>query len=106
MSTRASRKRKLADTDLQPAEELNPNPSKRREATVGMMIGFLEELRRIMHPEKVVQKEVKSWKPKLQHDHHNDVKAYVVFLRYGSLTEPGPKWHTFRRIAEITGIKL
>ena len=65
MSTRASRKRKLADTDLQPAEELNPNPSKRREATVGMMIGFLEELRRIKHPEKVVQKEVKPWKPKL-----------------------------------------
>jgi transposase len=30
----------------------------------------------------------------------------VVFLRYGSLTEPGPPWHTFRRISEITGIKL
>jgi len=40
--TRASRKRKLADTDLVPSELMNTNPIKRRETTVGHMIEFLE----------------------------------------------------------------
>ena len=70
------------------------------------MIEFLEELRMIRHREKEEKKEAKPWKPKLRHDHSHDVKAYVVFLRYGSLTEPGPKWHTFSRIREITGVKI
>ena len=52
MSTRNSRKRKLADTDLLPAEQFNQNPTKRRETTVGLVIDFLEELRRAKHPEK------------------------------------------------------
>ena len=46
----------------------------------------MEELRRIKHPEKEEKKVAKPWKTKLRHDHSHDVKAYVVFLRYGSLT--------------------
>ena len=63
MSTRTSRKRKLADTDLVPAEQMNQNPTKRRETTVGMVIDFLEELRRAKHPEKEKKKEVKPCIP-------------------------------------------
>ena len=35
-----------------------------------------------------------------------DFKAYIVYLRFGSLTEPGPKWHSYREISEMTGVKL
>jgi len=35
-----------------------------------------------------------------------DFNAYVVYLRFGSLTEPGPKWHSYREISEMTGVKL
>jgi hypothetical protein len=49
VDTRASRKRKLADTDLVPSELMNTNPTKRRETTVGHMIEFLEQLRESKH---------------------------------------------------------
>ena len=106
MSTRTSRKRKLADTDLVPAEQMNQNPTKRRETTVGMVIDFLEELRRAKHPEKEKKKEAKPWHPNLRQKVTMDFKAYVVYLRHGSLTEPGPKWHTFKKISEMTGVRL
>ena len=32
------------------------------------------------------------------------MKAYVVFLRYGSLTEPGKGWHTYKQINDLTGV--
>ena len=38
--------------------------------------------------------------------HSQDIKAYVIYLRYASLTKPGPKWHTFREISQIAGVKL
>jgi hypothetical protein len=34
------------------------------------------------------------------------MKQFVVYLRYNKLNEPGPKWHTYRQISEITGVKL
>lgn len=68
------------------------------------MIQFLEELRKAKHPEKE-KKQQKERRPILKNYYNLDIKAYVVFLRYGSLTEPGPKWHTFKRIGEIAGMK-
>ena len=106
MSTRTSRKRKLADTDLVPAEQLNQNPTKRRETTVGLVIDFLEELRRAKHPEKEKKKEANLWHPNLRQKVTMNFKAYVVYLRHGSLTEPGPKWHTFKKISEMTGLSF
>jgi transposase len=104
-STRASRKRKLADTDLLPAEQLNTNPTKRREANVGQMIQFLEHLREARHDKPKAEKLKKPWNPKLRHFYNMDLKAYVVFLRYGQISEPGPNWHTCKRISEIAGLK-
>ena len=57
VSTRSSKKRKLADTDLTPAEQMNP--SKRRENAVGQMIDFLEQLRQSRNPVTTTQKKVK-----------------------------------------------
>ena len=68
------------------------------------MIQFLEELRKAKHPEKE-KKQPKEQRPILKNYYNLDIKAYVVFLRYGLLTEPGPKWHTFKRIGEIAGMK-
>ena len=33
------------------------------------------------------------------------MQAYVIFLRYGSLTEPKEVQHTFKSIKDITGVK-
>jgi hypothetical protein len=85
---------------------MNQNPTKRRETTVGLVINFLEELRNARHPEKLKKKEAKPWHPNLRQKITMDFKAYIVYLRFGSLTEPGPKWHSFREISETTGVKL
>ena len=34
------------------------------------------------------------------------MKQFILYLRYNKLNEPGPKWHTYRQISEITGVKL
>ena len=52
-TTRSSKKRKLADADLVPTQQMNQNPTKRRETNLGLVIDFLEELRNARHPEKV-----------------------------------------------------
>ena len=52
------------------------------------------------------KKEAKPWHPNLRQKITMDFKAYVVYLRYGSLTEAGPKWHTFKKISEMTGVRL
>ena len=69
------------------------------------MIDFLEHLRNMKHPVKDVQKVDKPQKFRLRRSHTLDMQAYVIFLRYGSLTEPNKVQHTFKRIKDITGVK-
>ena len=106
IGTRASRKRRLADTDLEPAESMNPNPTRRHEATVGTMIKFLEHLRESKHPLKEDKKEPKPYRPKLRHNISIDIKNYVVFLRHGSLTDDSTICRPYREVSRIAGVKF
>jgi hypothetical protein len=36
----------------------------------------------------------------------NDTKAFVVYLRFGSLTQDGPPQHSMAQIRDLTGVKL
>jgi hypothetical protein len=47
------------------------------------MIQFLEHIRVARHDKPKAEKLKKPWHPKLRHSYNMDLKAYVVFLRYG-----------------------
>ena len=70
------------------------------------MIRFLEQLRQTRHPENIEEKPKKLWKPTFMQNISVDMKLFVVYLRYNKLNEPGPKWHTYKKISEIAGVKL
>ena len=84
-----TKKRKLADTSLAPTETI-ANPAKRREHDISHLIEYLEGVRGA--------KEARSRKRRPHHikmrtTYSNDTKAFVVYLRFGSLTEKGPAQH-------------
>ena len=54
---------------------------------------------------KEEKKEPKTKKPVLLRTYSQDFKAYIVYLRYGSLKEPGPRCHIYNQIKEIAGIR-
>ncbi len=97
-----SKKRKLADTTLAPTEVV-ANPAKRREHDISHLIEFLESARgaKDSRPRKV-----KAHHFKMRTTYSNDTKAFVVYLRFGSLTQDGPPQHSMAQIRDLTGVKL
>jgi hypothetical protein len=70
------------------------------------MIAFLEALHAAKHPEKP-KREKKRRIPKFMVHHSLEMKAFVVWLRYGTLSEVvEPLLRTFRQIFQITGVKF
>ena len=70
------------------------------------MIAFLEALHAAKHPEKP-KREKKRKIPKFMVNHSLEMKAFVVWLRYGTLSEEvRPPLRTFREIFQITGVKI
>lgn len=99
-----SKKRKLADTTLEPTDRLAAtNPSKRRELDIGQLIDFLESVRSDK-PKKLRQ--LKPYKLKLRKSYPLDLKAFVIYLRFGTLTNDCPPIRTMEQVRDITGVKL
>lgn len=71
---------------------------------MSLLLEFLEATRAARHDKKPRQR--KPRKPKLKQHISSDLKAYVVFLRHGSLTEEDTPKNTFRQINQLTGIKI
>jgi len=70
------------------------------------MIAFLEALHAAKHPEKP-KKEKKRRVPKFMVYHTLEMKAFVVWLRYGTLSEEvQPALRTYSQIFKITGVKI
>ena len=70
------------------------------------MIAFLEALHAAKHPEKP-KKEKKRRTPKFMVYHSLEMKALVVWLRYGTLSEEvQPALRTYSQIFKITGVKI
>ena len=70
------------------------------------MIAFLEALHVAKHPDN--PKKDKKWRAsKFKVYHSLEMKAFVVRLRYGSLSEVvEPPLRTFRQIFHVTGVKI
>lgn len=71
------------------------------------MIEFLEALRAAKHPENPKKRNPKQRRPAFKVFHTVEMKAFVVWLRFGSLTaECKPALRKMREIFRITGVKL
>ena len=70
------------------------------------MIAFLEALHAAKHPDNP-KKDIKRRAPKFKVYHSLEMKAFVVWLRYGSLTEEvEPPLRTYNQIFQVTGVKI
>ena len=70
------------------------------------MIAFLEALHASKHPENPKRPE-KRRIPKFKVYHSLEMKAFVIWLRYGTLSEDiEPPLRTHRQIFQITGVKV
>ena len=70
------------------------------------MIAFLEALHAAKHPDNP-KKGKKRRAPKFKVYHSLEMKAFVVWLRYGSLSEEvRPPLRTYSQIFQITGVKI
>jgi len=80
------KKRKLGDTDLKPAQDLMTRASKRRhQKTLAQLLDYLESERAARHPP--VHKKAKHEKVTIYRHHSLEKVAWVIYLRYGSLTD-------------------
>ena len=70
------------------------------------MIAFLEALHASKHPDNP-KRQTKQRIPKFKVYHSLEMKAFVIWLRYGTLSEETePPLRTFRQIFQITGVKV
>lgn len=70
------------------------------------MIAFLEALHASKHPDNP-KRQMKRRIPKFKVYHTLEMKAFVVWLRYGTLSEEiEPPLRTFHQIFQITGVKV
>ena len=70
------------------------------------MIAFLEALHAAKHPD-IPKKDKKRRELKFKVYHSLEMKAFVVWLRYGSLSEEvRPPLRTYSQIFQITGVKI
>ena len=70
------------------------------------MIAFLETLHASKHPDNP-KRQKKRRIPKFMVHHSLEMKAFVVWLRYGTLSEVvEPPLRTFRQIFQFTGLNV
>ena len=89
-------------------EKSGATDSKRRQLNkdVAPVMEFLKQLHASKYPDKP-KKERKVKGPKFMVNHSYETRAYVIWLRYGSIhQECDPPLRTHRRIFEITGVKV
>ena len=104
----STRKRTREDAGLvgnleQVPEALRESKKRRVNEEVPQMIAFLEALHVAKHPD--IKKRKK--KENIKNYHSLEMKAFVVWLRYGSLAEVcEPPLRTFKEIFRITGVKV
>lgn len=67
------------------------------------MLKFLEGLGTVNMPKPA--KASKPWRPRLQRRHGLDMTAFVIFLRFGSLTEERVICRSREEIFRLTGVK-
>ena len=103
MQTRNSKKRKLWETDLADDDELFKNPAKRRENDISYLINYLESIRDQRHDKKERRRREKPLK--FINIVPNHIRGFVIFLRYGTITEPKEPVMTYKEVSKITGVK-
>ena len=77
---------------------LRPNPE------ISNVMQFLEALHNDMHPQ-AVKRAPKERKLTFITYITKEMKSFIVWLRFGSLTEEGEPLRTLQEISNLTGIK-
>lgn len=80
------------------------NPKRRRENDVSYLIQYLDQIRDARHDKK--ERKRKEYRIHFRKNLTVEQKAYIVYLRYGSLTDDSNPIRTHREVGEITGIKV
>ena len=89
-----SKKRKLCETDLKPAQDLMTRASKRRtQNSLAHFLDYLESVRAVRHPP--VHKMAKHEKVTIDRHRSLEKVAWVIYLRYGSMKDDAQVMHTF-----------
>ena len=107
----STRKRTREDAGLvgnleQVPEALRESKKRRVNEEVPQMIAFLEALHVAKHPD-IKKRKKKENRMVFKNYHSLEMKAFVVWLRYGSLAEVcEPPLRTFKEIFRITGVKV
>lgn len=70
-------------------------PGKQKELMVGRMIAYLEKAREQKHPPKQEPKPKKLKRPSVFRDINLEMQSFIVYLRFESVTEPGPVKRSF-----------
>jgi hypothetical protein len=96
-----AKKRKLADTTLAPTHQI-AGAAKRREKDISHLIEFLEALR----GDKGAVTNKRKPKCRLQMRYPDEVKAFIVYLRYGSLDKEGEILRPMAQIRDMTGVRV
>jgi hypothetical protein len=75
---------------------------------VSQVVEFLQALHDSKHPQKPpVERQTKFKGPIYKYNHQPKIRAFVIWLRFGSIHEEcKPPLRTYRYISEITGVKL
>lgn len=77
-------------------------PVKIKEEIIGQMLEFLEKARSSKQPAKKERQLKPKKPPPIFKDINAEMQSFIVYLRYGSLVEPGPPVRSFKDISEIT----
>ena len=104
MSTRNSKKRKLWETDLQQTDPLFQNPTRRRENDISYLISYLNDIRDARHDRR--ERKPKRERFQLLRHFTLEQRSYVVYLRFGSLTDDSNPIRTYREVSERSGIRI
>ena len=96
------RKRKLSELEWVAGQP--QQASKRRQLEVSDLLEYLDSQQH-MNIKQGAAKVTKPKGPKLIHQHSIDMMAFVIFLRFNSLTSDAQVARSCREIFEITGVK-
>ena len=108
INTRKRTREEAGVTKYIEEEKSGADDSKRRKLNkdVGPVLEYLKQLHDAKYPEKP-KKPRKVSGPKFMMNHSYETRAYVLWLRFGSIHEEcDPPLRTHRRIFEITGVKV
>ena len=99
-TTRKDRKRRLAD--ISGGYYSDTRPTKLRYTDTDNMIGFLEGLKSV-RPRR--QKAVKGFKMRKTRAFSLSQQAFVIYLRFGSLSTDKENWHSPSEVFKRVGIR-